>query len=92
MRKCVNVVMCNSSYSSLRVGIYEPIRGLVTTPGEVPSYFQKVLAGGSSGAIGIMLANPTELIKVRMQADKTGTRYSGTFQALSNIIKTEGVL
>ena len=79
-----------ASYSSLRVGIYEPIKQVISRGNGTPSYFEKVLAGGSSGALGICLANPTELIKVRMQADKTGTRYAGVFHALKTIVQTEG--
>jgi hypothetical protein len=46
----------------------------------------------STGAIGISIANPTELIKIRMQADRSGTRYSGVLDAFSKIIKSEGML
>ena len=35
--------------------------------GKGPTYLQRMLAGGTSGAIGISVANPTELIKIRMQ-------------------------
>ena len=79
------------SYSSIRVYIYSPIRNFYSPNGN-PTYLQKVLAGGTSGAIGIAIANPTELVKIRMQADKTGTRYANTFHAFKHIISNEGVL
>jgi hypothetical protein len=31
-----------------------------------PSFFYKVLAGFTTGAIGIMVANPTDVVKVRL--------------------------
>jgi solute carrier family 25 uncoupling protein 8/9 len=77
-------------YSSIRVGIYEPIRDFYVGGSAHPTYAQRVLSGGTAGAIGILLANPTELIKVRMQADRTGTRYSGVADAFRTIVKTEG--
>ena len=78
-------------YSSIRVGIYEPIREFYSGGSSShPTYGQRVLSGGTAGAIGILFANPTELIKIRMQADRTGTRYSGVADAFRSIIKTEG--
>jgi hypothetical protein len=87
-----------ASYSSIRVGIYEPLKAFVsgdTGDGQkvlTMSYGQKVLAGGASGALGILIANPTELVKIRMQADKAGTRYTGTIDAFSKIVRNEGPL
>jgi hypothetical protein len=37
-------------------------------PGENPSIMQKIAAGLVSGAIGISVANPTDVVKIRMQA------------------------
>jgi hypothetical protein len=87
-----------ASYSSIRVGIYEPIKVFVSgDSGDgqqvlTMSYGQKVLAGGTSGASGILIANPTELVKIRMQADKAGTRYKGTIDAFGQIVRNEGFL
>jgi solute carrier family 25 uncoupling protein 8/9 len=36
-------------------------------PGENPTLLQKIAAGMTTGAIGISVANPTDLVKVRMQ-------------------------
>jgi len=82
------------SYSSIRMGIYEPIRDLIAwgTPTDEISFFKRILAGGTAGAIGIAIANPTELLKVRMQADKTGTRYpNGVMDAFVKTYKAEGL-
>ena len=56
-------------YSSLRLGLYEPFKRMLgaTDPKNTPFYL-KFLAGGMSGFIGAALANPTDLLKVRMQA------------------------
>lgn len=84
-----------ASYSSIRMGIYEPIRDAIAngTPTDQISFWKRTLAGGTAGAIGIAIANPTELIKVRMQADKLGTRYSrGVVDAFVQTVRTEGVL
>lgn len=61
--------MRESIYSSLRLGLYEPFKRLLgaTDPNNTPFYL-KFIAGGMSGFIGSALANPTDLLKVRMQA------------------------
>ncbi len=83
-----------ASYSSIRMGIYEPIRDLISrgkNPDEI-NFFERTLAGGSAGAIGIMIANPTDLIKIRMQADRAGTRYvNGVMGAFVSTFKAEGL-
>ena len=61
-----------SSYSSLRLGLYEPFKILYggnTDPAHTPIWV-KQLAGVSSGLVGSALANPTDIVKVRMQAWK----------------------
>ena len=82
------------SYSSIRMGIFEPIRDMVgggVPVHEIP-FWKRIVAGGTAGAIGIAIANPTELIKVRMQGDKTRTRYpNGVVDAFAKTVKTEGV-
>lgn len=60
-RQCIN--------AGLRVGLYAPIRDLFTgelAPGENPSLLAKIGAGMLSGAIGISVANPTDVVKIRL--------------------------
>jgi hypothetical protein len=38
-----------------------------------------VLAGGTAGAVGAVIANPADVIKVQMQADKSGKLYKNLF-------------
>ena len=73
------------------MGIYEPIKNAVSGGEEEPTFWKKLLAGGSAGGIGIAIANPTELVKIRMQADKSGTRYSGTLNAFRTIVRVSFV-
>jgi hypothetical protein len=59
--------MRESIYSSLRLGLYEPFKRIMgaTDPKKTPFYL-KFIAGAASGLVGSALANPTDLIKVRM--------------------------
>ena len=57
-------------FAGLRIGLYVPIRNLICgpmEPGQAPTLLQKIAAGLATGAIGISVANPTDLVKVRMQ-------------------------
>lgn len=84
------------SYSALRMGLYEPIKELLgaTDPANTPLWL-KICAGGSAGALGGAIANPADLIKVRMQGDLAtpgqAPRYPGLFAAFRMIAAEEGV-
>ncbi|KAJ9544418.1 hypothetical protein OSB04_024125 [Centaurea solstitialis] len=81
-------------YGGLRIGLYEPIKNLYVGDnfvGDVP-LTTKILAGLTTGALAIAVANPTDLVKVRLQAegilpDGVPKRYSGALNAYSTIVK-----
>jgi len=57
-------------FAGLRIGLYVPVRNIICgemKPGETPTLLQKIAAGMTTGAIAISIANPTDLVKVRMQ-------------------------
>jgi solute carrier family 25 uncoupling protein 8/9 len=57
----------------------------------------RVAAGLTTGALAVLLAQPTDVVKVRLQAQQqslgTGTvpRYKSTLQAYQVIARQEGV-
>ena len=62
-----------SVYSSLRLGLYEPIkRTLSPNEGVKQPVWIKFAAGALSGLIGSAIANPADLLKTRMQAMPPG--------------------
>ncbi|RCV32428.1 hypothetical protein SEVIR_7G036800v4 [Setaria viridis] len=84
-------------YGGLRVGLYEPVKAFFvggTAVGDV-SLISKILAALTTGVIAIVVANPTDLVKVRLQADgKANTvkrNYSGALNAYATIIRQEGI-
>ena len=53
-----------------RIGLYESMRNLICgemKPGQNPTLLQKIGAGMVTGAVAITIANPTDLVKIRMQ-------------------------
>jgi len=76
-----------ASYTSLRLGLYEPIKILVgATAGA--GFFRKFLAGAIAGAIGSCAGNPFDVLKTRMMADKTGNHGLGHYAG--EIMKSDG--
>lgn len=59
-----------ATYSSLRFGLYEPIKACLGAEGHNSPLWIKILAGLSAGALGGGLMSPTDLLKVRMQSDR----------------------
>jgi hypothetical protein len=80
------------SYSGFRFGAYETVKELLGAkdPKNTPLW-KKLAAGSMSGAIGAAIANPCDLVKIRMQSDVAGTRYSNVFQAFGEIFAKEGM-
>ena len=95
-------------YSSLRMGLYVPVRNFLSpASGGEPSFGVKLLAGSLTGAIGSALAHPADLVKVRMQVNAgvvrdgkfvtgicvgTAPRYTSSLQAFSLCLKQDGLL
>lgn len=79
--------------ASVRIGLYEPVRNIVTG-GKEAGLGSKILAALITGAAGICAAQPTDLVKIRLQAQAKGgeAKYSGSVDAYRKIIAEEGVL
>jgi len=87
-------LMRQAVYQGFKMAVYEPMRNQLARyrgPEASAGLMDKIAAGGLGGAMGAMIANPTDLIKVRMQADRAGTRYRNTLHAFQDIYTREGV-
>eukprot|EP00027_Filamoeba_sp_ATCC50430_P010401 CAMPEP_0168558106 /NCGR_PEP_ID=MMETSP0413-20121227/9789_1 /TAXON_ID=136452 /ORGANISM="Filamoeba nolandi, Strain NC-AS-23-1" /LENGTH=274 /DNA_ID=CAMNT_0008589197 /DNA_START=227 /DNA_END=1051 /DNA_ORIENTATION=- len=89
-------IMRELSYSSLRLGLYDPVKSFLAPTVKDKkdfSLWQKILAGGISGAIGSSLVNPTDLIKIRFQSVLPNEKppYKTTFHGFYYIWKNEGI-
>ncbi|RLN98424.1 hypothetical protein BBJ28_00018916 [Nothophytophthora sp. Chile5] len=88
-------------YSGIRFGFYDGFKNTLENQvfhisaderATTPLYI-KLLAGATSGGIGSALVNPMDLVKVRMQADRTGARYNNNFLfACRQIYHQEGLV
>ena len=79
--------------------MYIPVRNMIAgelKPGENPTLLVKILAGLTTGAIGICVANPTDVVKVRLQAqarttDPSQIKYRGALDCYKKTIAADGV-
>ncbi|CAG2101604.1 unnamed protein product [Medioppia subpectinata] len=86
-------------FASLRVGLYEPVKDMYTKHlnlGESATSVMmiRIASGITTGAIGITFAQPTDVVKVRMQAQSRGSggvKYHGSLHAYQTIYKSEGI-
>nr|BBJ19795.1 uncoupling protein [Cycas revoluta] len=85
-------------FGGLRIGLYEPVKSLYVGKdfvGDVPLH-KKILAALTTGAVAITVASPTDLVKVRLQAEGklppgVPRRYSGAMNAYATIVREEGL-
>jgi hypothetical protein len=101
-----------ATYGTLRIGFYAPAKRAMGAPSDEEILLsdarlggdglrRKLAAGMLSGSLAAFVCNPTDLIKVRMQADGMRARgpsaavspsYRGVWHAAAEIVRREGWL
>ncbi|XP_063162064.1 dicarboxylate carrier SLC25A8-like [Candoia aspera] len=82
------------SFASVRIGLYDSVKHFYTKGSEHVGVGSRLLAGCTTGAMAVMVAQPTDVVKVRFQAQVRtggGRRYQGTLDAYKTIAKEEGL-
>ena len=80
-------------YSGPRVGFYTPVRDFYakqTGAVGMETPFVKVAAALTTGAFSCVLANPIDVVKIRMQRNPTA--YTSTIAAIPAIVQAEGIM
>ncbi|KAM7419420.1 hypothetical protein PAMA_016509 [Pampus argenteus] len=81
-------------FASVRIGLYDNVRDFYTGGKDNPGVLVRILAGCTTGAMAVSFAQPTDVVKVRFQAqmnlDGVARRYNGTMQAYKHIFQNEG--
>ncbi|ELK17456.1 mitochondrial brown fat uncoupling protein 1 [Pteropus alecto] len=82
------------SSASLRIGLYDTCQEFFAS-GKETSLGSKISAGLTTGAVAVFIGQPTEVVKVRLQAQShlhgLKPRYTGTYNAYRIIATTEGL-
>jgi len=79
-----------ASYTSLRLGLYEPVKQLVGANEKGAGFLRKFIAGALAGAIGSCAGNPFDVLKTKMMANKDSDDGLGKYA--SDIMKSEGIM
>eukprot|EP00088_Acartia_fossae_P010686 TRINITY_DN15344_c0_g1_i10.p1 TRINITY_DN15344_c0_g1~~TRINITY_DN15344_c0_g1_i10.p1 ORF type:complete len:317 (+),score=60.20 TRINITY_DN15344_c0_g1_i10:249-1199(+) len=82
------------AFSAIRIGGYETVRELYQDLSGAKTGFQmlgiRIAAGITTGTLAILCAQPTDVVKVRMQAAGGKGQYKGVFDAYASIAREEG--
>ncbi|XP_056467879.1 mitochondrial uncoupling protein 2-like [Gadus chalcogrammus] len=86
------------SFASVRIGLYDSMKQVYTRGSDNAGIGARLLAGCTTGGLAVAVAQPTDVVKVRFQAQvrlpgagAAAQRYSGTFDAYRTIAREEGV-
>jgi len=82
------------AFSAIRIGAYEPVKQIyVEETGQTAGLGLmgcRIAAGITTGTLAILLAQPTDVVKVRMQAAGSKGTYKGVWDAYKTIGQKEG--
>ncbi|XP_031153486.1 mitochondrial uncoupling protein 2-like [Sander lucioperca] len=84
-------------FASVRIGLYDTMKQFYTRGSENAGIGTRLLAGCTTGAMAVAFAQPTDVVKVRFQAQvrlpesNSVKRYSSTFDAYKTIARDEGI-
>uniref|UniRef100_A0A4W4GDJ7 Dicarboxylate carrier UCP2 n=1 Tax=Electrophorus electricus TaxID=8005 RepID=A0A4W4GDJ7_ELEEL len=83
------------AFASIRIGLYDTVKSFYTRGKDNPNVGIRILAGCTTGAMAVSIAQPTDVVKVRFQAQMNlqgvARRYNGTMQAYRQIFHQEGL-
>lgn len=87
-------LMREASYSTLRLGLYEPLKELFGAKDRAHNpLWKKVCAAAIAAAIGSAIACPTDVVKIRLMSLPSGNQweYKHTLHAFQAIVSSEGI-
>ncbi|XP_033491569.1 dicarboxylate carrier UCP2-like [Epinephelus lanceolatus] len=83
------------SFASVRIGLYDSMKQFYTRGTESAGVVTRLMAGCTTGAMAVAFAQPTDVVKVRFQAQVRladgGRRYNSTLDAYKTIARDEGM-
>ncbi|KAK6643663.1 hypothetical protein RUM43_005173 [Polyplax serrata] len=85
-------------FASVRIGLYDTFKNFYQEklignqkPNGVLDLLTRISAGMTTGALAVLIAQPTDIVKVRYQAMDKEAKYKSTMEAYMSIYKNEGV-
>jgi len=79
-----------SSYTSLRLGLYAPIKDAIGAGAADAPFWKKFSAGSLAGALGSLAGNPFDVLKTSMMAAE-GAETPSIVKGASELYKSQGI-
>lgn len=83
------------AFSAIRIGAYETVKEsyqeMTGAKGGFSMLAVRIAAGVTTGTLAILCAQPTDVVKVRMQAAGNKKQYKGVIDAYTSIARNEGL-
>jgi len=83
-------VFRQATYGTIKFGIYYTLKKWVATPNE-EDLSTNILCGVVAGSVSSAIANPTDVLKVRMQACSTTLQQKSMLKCFQEIYQHEGI-
>ncbi|KAK2155694.1 hypothetical protein LSH36_233g03015 [Paralvinella palmiformis] len=80
-----------ASYGTIKIGIYHSLKRLISKDIAQERLISNVFCGVVAGVVSSAIANPTDVLKVRMQAHAEQFANQGMFSAFRDIFRQEGL-
>ena len=79
-------------FCGIRIGLYDSVRRMYgdTSEGK-PKLFVKIAASITTASSAVIMFQPIEVVKIRMQAAGNKSQYKGTVDAYTTIFRKEGL-
>ncbi|XP_022338343.2 kidney mitochondrial carrier protein 1 [Crassostrea virginica] len=87
----VPALLRQSAYGTIKIGVYYSLKGFYVRNPEDETLPINVFCGVVAGVVGSVVSNPTDVLKVRMQAQRENGGRETFSQAFIKIYKQEGV-
>ena len=71
--------MREASYTSLKLGLYEPMKSVTGADKPGAGILSKFMAGALAGGIGSCVGNPFDVLKTKMMANEGANRGVSSF-------------
>lgn len=79
-----------ASYTSLRLGLYEPVKVLFGANNADAPFYKKFAAGSAAGAIGSVAGNPFDVLKTKLMAS-SGKEVPSMVGTAKDLLKNQGI-
>jgi solute carrier family 25 protein 34/35 len=86
------VLLREASKNSFRIGLFEPLVGVLEPGSSQPAMSTRVVAGAIVGGISAFVCNPLDVLKTRIQLDPSRGAGRTPSEALRQLIAAEGLL